>query len=428
MGLARLTAHPQPDAGEAGRPALLERAEEALARGAPEGTGEARSCLEALDRELLASLCLQEAGRFRDGKRAALGGLRPYVCYRHALLRRLRARGRRIDAELLRALYGAGSPRLILLATHACQLRCEYCRVRRFPGRMTPAVAEAGVRWLLGGLRQEVELQFFGGEPLLAFDIVQRAAVLAASLAARSGKRVRFLLTTNGITLPERALQFFRDHEFAIEFSCDGRMATQLRQRRAVGSRDYSEALARNLERLRTAGVDYQVIAVVTPENVGRMQDEFRYLAALGHRRIQLNYALGRFWDAGATARLFAGMRAVCALADGLGIEFVNRSARRREPVVLNSELTVDCDGAVFRETGVCLEEDFRSMKDRFFVTRAAEAGLFDAHGSTQFDNMALLMGAYGRGRLRKVLLNNLELGLRFSRQPPWGGPRPGTG
>ncbi|MBI5241260.1 MAG: radical SAM protein [Elusimicrobia bacterium] len=387
---------------------LLQDAEAALGQG---GFGEARGRLDELDRSVLLRLS-------RDDSR--LEQLRPYVFYRRALLARLRARGVRVGPELLRALFAAGSPRLILLVTHACQLRCAYCRVRRYPGRMSPQTAEAGIRWLLGGLRREVELQFFGGEPLLAFDVVRRAASLAARLAARAGKTARFLLTTNGLSLPDAALDFFREQGFRLEFSCDGDYSTQLRQRRAAGGRDYYARLARNLERLRGAGVDYQVIAVLTPENVGRVEEEFRYLAGLGHRRIQLNYALGRFWNARQEAALFAGMRRVSELAGELGVEFINSSSQRREPVVLNSELTVDCDGEVFRETGVCLEEDFRGMKSRFLVTRLGDAGLFDAHASTQFDNLALLVGAYGRGRLRRILLNNLDLGLRFDRRPPW--------
>jgi pyruvate-formate lyase-activating enzyme len=387
---------------------LLKAAEARLAEG---GFAEARACLQELDRTLLLKLA-------RDDSR--LKELQGWVFYRRALLRRLGERGVRAGPELLRALFAAGSPRLILLVTHACQLRCAYCRVRRYPGKMSPQTAEAGVRWLLGGLRREVELQFFGGEPMLAFGLVRRCVSLAARLAARAGKTVRFLLTTNGLSLPDEALGFFRERGVRLEFSCDGGYTTQLRQRRAAGGRDYYAALARNLERLRDAGVEYQVIAVVTPENIGRIEDEFRYLAGLGHRRIQLNYALGRFWSARQEAALFAGMARICRLADELGVEFVNRSSQRREPVVLNSELTVDCDGEVFRETGVCLEEDFREMKSRFLVTRVPEAGLFDAHASTQFDNLALLVGAYGRGRLRRILLNNLALGLRFDREPPW--------
>ncbi|MBI5881810.1 MAG: radical SAM protein [Elusimicrobia bacterium] len=421
---------------------LLSRAEGLLSRhrGAASldagEAGQVRACLETLDRGLLAGLWKTEldgAGAVGDGARGTgktgggrAGRFMDWLFYRKGLLHRLKADGARVDRDLLRTVYGnAGSPRLILLVTHSCQLRCAYCRVRRYPARMTCEVAEAGVRWLMAGLRSEAEIQFFGGEPLLALDVVRRATLLAESLAERSGRRPRFLLTTNGLALSDKALRFFRDHRFSLEFSCDGTYGTQLSQRRAAGGRDYYGRLSRNLESLRAAEVPYQVIAVVTPENVSRMLEEFRFLAELGHRRIQLNYALGRFWDEASSAELFRQMGRVSGLAREMGVSFVNEEAARREPVVLNSELTVDCDGEVFRETGVCLEEDFREMKKRFLVTRVGgaargRAGLFDRHGSTQFDNLALLAGAYGRGELRRTLLNNLAIGLRFLREPPW--------
>ncbi|MBI5622589.1 MAG: radical SAM protein [Elusimicrobia bacterium] len=403
---------------------LLKRAEALLLehRGASSldaaGSGEVRAILSTLDRALLAGLWKAEA----SGQGS--GGYMEWLFYRKALLERLKAFGVRLDRDLLKTVLGsAGSPRLILLVTHSCQLACAYCRVRRYPARMSAKTAEAGVRWLMGGLRSEAELQFFGGEPLLAMDTVRAATLAAEEQALRSGKKARFLLTTNGLALDDKALLFFRDHGISLEFSCDGTYATHLSQRRAAGGRDYYARLSRNLAALRTADIPYQVIAVVTPENVARLGSEFRFLADLGHRRIQLNYALGRYWDDAAASELFRQMGAVAESAERTGVTFVNAQTARREPVVLNSELTVDCDGEVFRETGVCLEEDFRAMKRRFRVCRLARAGLFDRCASTQFDNLALLAGAYGQGDLRRTLLNNLAIGLRFLRNPPWGKP-----
>lgn len=400
----------------------LGRAEGLLASGSGPALGEARGLLESLDRGLLEALWRGESAREAAGAPAGLGGLGPFVFYRRALLRRLKARGVRLDPALLRSVCGgATSPRLILLVTHACQLRCGYCRVRRYPARMAPETADSAVRWLLGGLRSEVQLQFFGGEPLLNLPVVRRATALAERLAGERAKRVSFLLTTNGLAVTGEVLGFLREHRVAVEFSCDGGYRTQLSQRRAAGGRDYYAALASNLEALRRAGVSYQVISVVTPEGVGRLEEEFSTLARLGHRRIQLNYSLGRLWEPRAARRLREGLRRAAELAGELGLELVNRDPCRREPVVLNSELTVDCDGGVFRETGVCLEEDFREMKARFSVVRLKDAGLVDGYGSTQFDNLAQLVNAYSGHELRRVLLNNLRLGLDLARRPPWG-------
>ena len=135
----------------------------------------------------------------------------------------------------------------------------------------------------------------------------------------------------------------------------------------------------------------------------------------MGHRRIQINYALGRHWTDAQAGALRESMDRAAILARRLGAELVNLTVKRREPVVLNSELTVDCDGTVYRETGVCLEEDFQEMKKRFRVADVRNAGLFETYGATPFDNFAILASAYGRGGMRRTLLSNLELGRSFA-------------
>jgi sulfatase maturation enzyme AslB (radical SAM superfamily) len=394
----------------------LAAAEEALAGASRDGGFAARRRLAALDAVLLEALRRAEAapdGSPAAGRRRELAG---YAFYRRRLLARLAARGARPGPDALRALYaGAASDRLILLVTHACQLRCAYCRVRKYGATMTDEAARAGVRWLMGSLRDEVELQFFGGEPLLALPLVRRTAGFAREAAAAAGKRVRFLLTTNGLALDDAAAAFLKENEVSVEISCDGTMGAQDSQRPTARGDGSWELLRAGLERLRGAGVDYQVIAVVLPEDAARAHERLEALAALGHRRIQLNYALGRRWTEENQILLRASLERAAESARGLGVEFVNATARRREPVVLNSELTVDCDGRVFRETGICLEEDFQDMKARFGVTDARTAGLFESYGTTPFDNLALLASAYGRGPLREILLSNLELGMSFS-------------
>ncbi len=386
---------------------LLGRAEELLALGSWARAG---ACLEALDRALLA--CLRSLERMEPG--GAGRELMGYAFYRRGLLERLVRQGA-FAPELLRALYGSSSSgRLILLVTRACQLRCSYCRAWKHPSRMSLPVAEAAVRLLFRSLREEVELQFFGGEPLLAFQVVRQATILAESLARRSGKKLRLLLTTNALALSREALDFLRERGFFLEASCDGSRRTQLAQRAAPGGLDYYDRLLGNLERLKSSGVPYQVTMVVLPERAGELLAEFRHLARLGHRRIQVNYALGCPWGPEQASGLLRQMQEAARLASAMGVELVNMSSRRREPVVLNGELTVDCDGGIFRETGLSLEEDFQAMKERFFVEEVARARFPEYYGATPFDNLALLTRAYGRGRLRGIVLNNLELGIRL--------------
>lgn len=410
-------------------PELLARAEAAFAR---REFREAVARLAELDEALLNAWVAAEKSRGEAAARAA-AGIEAYAFYRRGLLRRLAARGgARIGPEALSALFqDSGGCRIFMFVTHECQLRCSYCHVTKNPARMSPEMVDAGVRLMLRSLRAEVEFHFFGGEPMLAFDVVKRATLLAESLAARQRKKVRFLLTTNGIELGDDELRFLKDHRFTVEFSCDGAHESQLRQRAPAGGRDYYARLQENLARLRAAGVPHNVITVVMPKTAGSLFEKFRYLADLGHRRIQINYALGSLWSRGARALFFREMEAAANWAEEKGIEFTNMTASRREPVILNGDLTLDCDGTLFRgpvlfNGGLTRETDGRRIREAsaaesyakvrelFFAGRIEGALLPDYYGATQFDNFVSLTQAYrGRPRSRAVILDNIEMGLR---------------
>ena len=90
----------------------------------------------------------------------------------------------------------------------------------------------------------------------------------------------------------------------------------------------------------------------------------------------------------------------------------------RREPVVLNAELTVDCDGGIYLESGICLEEDFFEMKDKFLVTNLKKAKNINLYSSTIFQNFYRLSRIYAavNPQFRKIILNNIILGRKFDR------------
>ena len=119
---------------------------------------------------------------------------------------------------------------LVLHLTDACNLGCHYCYYRQ-DGQaskksrpMTPAVARKAVDFLLahsGGL-EEVVIVFFGGEPLLNFDLISFAVGYAREKALEKGKKIEFAITTNGTLLTDRIIGFLHEHSIGITVSIDG--------------------------------------------------------------------------------------------------------------------------------------------------------------------------------------------------------------
>ena len=376
--------------------------------------------LDTLDKMLFSILLNREMMLFKGKSRKEAAELdrilSRYWDYRNLILNRIARSGNLKGEMLLERLYPPPT-RLILLLTHACQLKCRYCRVRKFSGSMPEEIALKAVDLLFTSNRPDLQLQFFGGEPLLRFDLVKKAVEYAAKLNRKQKRRLTFILTTNGIALTPEKVDFFKKHKFLIECSVDGEIENQLKMRSPVDGVDYYSRLLENYKYLFRCGVAHYSISVVMPGNVSHMYENFRHLVKLGFRRLQMNYSLGFFWPQADIMKLFEQTAKITGyLKDRKDIEFINKTSIRREPVVLNAELTVDCDGGVYLESGICLEEDFADMKRKFLVTHIRKAKNISLYASTPFQNFYRLSKVYSdaKPKFRKIILNNIFLGKRY--------------
>ena len=371
-----------------------------------------------IDAALIAALHRLELWRLAGKKNTAVSALEKLVergaFYRTGIVAALAGKNLRRANGLRKWLYAdCMGQRLVCLVTHSCQLRCRYCRVGKYPAQMSEKVLKRALEFLFSAQSPQVQLQFFGGEPLLRFELVRYGARLARKMEENTGKKIGLLLTTNGLLLDEKKALFLKKHGFTVEISCDGTMASQLHSRRSPdGKAAYARLLA-GLDAARRLELDYYVIMVVSPDRVERLRQDYFHLASLGHRKIQINYALGVEWTQQQMLSFLRQLERLRRDSPG-GAQCVNLLYTRREPVVLNSELTADCDGLLLRETGTCLEEDFKRMRERFCAGNIFSPGAdMTALAFSRFDNFRLLAKAYGeeKPQLRRVILNNLKMG-----------------
>lgn len=131
---------------------------------------------------------------------------------------------------------------LCLHVAHTCNLNCEYCFAAqgKYHGERALMSFEVGKRALdflveSSGTRHNLEVDFFGGEPLMNFDVVKRLVAYARSIENEKGKHFRFTLTTNGMLIDDDVIDFANREMDNVVLSLDGRKEVNDRFRKTVG-------------------------------------------------------------------------------------------------------------------------------------------------------------------------------------------------
>ena len=182
---------------------------------------------------------------------------------------------------------------LILHVTEACNLRCTYCYQAEAPDReaggaqqaMSREMAQQAVDFLFehSGPLEELVIVFFGGEPLLNFDVIRFVVDLATEKAKEAGKRVGFALTTNGTVLTDEVVRFLDEKEIGITVSMDGYQEIHDRYRRFSHDRPSYAIILPKVKRLLERPHSRPVVARVTvAEQAGRVREILRHLIGLG--------------------------------------------------------------------------------------------------------------------------------------------------
>lgn len=171
---------------------------------------------------------------------------------------------------------------LCLNIAHDCNLRCRYC----FAGQggygqwrmlMSFDVARRAVDFLIAhsGPRQHCEMDFFGGEPLMNWHVVQQTVAYVREQEKKHNKIIKLSLTTNGMLLDEEKVKYLTDNHIALILSLDGRKENHDRMRPGVHGEGTYDRVLKNLQYCvaHRDGEEYYVRGTYTKYNLDFTQD-----------------------------------------------------------------------------------------------------------------------------------------------------------
>ncbi len=186
---------------------------------------------------------------------------------------------------------------LCLHIAHDCNLRCSYCFASTGDfgkGRklMPPEIAKKAIDFVIkrSQNRRNIEIDFFGGEPLMAFDTVKETVKYAKEQAEIHGKTFRFTLTTNGVGLNDEITEYINSEMSNIVLSLDGRREVNDRMRKTVngqGSYDIIVPKFKKLVDARDNDKDYYVRGTFTRENLDFV-DDVLHIADMGFDQLSI--------------------------------------------------------------------------------------------------------------------------------------------
>ena len=173
---------------------------------------------------------------------------------------------------------------MCLNVSHDCNLRCEYCFAGKGDyeqGRMVMN-EETGLKaidFLLenSGDREFLELDFFGGEPLMNFDVVKKVVKYARSKEEEYGKTFRFTITTNGMLLTDDKIEYINKEMSNVVLSIDGRREVNDRVRTRVDGTGCYDRIIGNFQKLveQRGDKEYYVRGTFTKYNKDFAEDVY---------------------------------------------------------------------------------------------------------------------------------------------------------
>ena len=191
---------------------------------------------------------------------------------------------------------------LCLHVAHTCNLNCHYCFAAqgKFHGEASLMSFETGKRALdflveHSGTRRNLEVDFFGGEPLMNFEVCKQLVAYARSIEEAAGKHFRFTLTTNGIGITDEVIEWANKECYNVVLSLDGRKEVNDRFRKDLAGNGSYDRIVPKFQKLVKArgGKNYYMRGTFTHYNTDFTNDLFHMADDLGFTELSMEPVVG---------------------------------------------------------------------------------------------------------------------------------------
>jgi sulfatase maturation enzyme AslB (radical SAM superfamily) len=279
---------------------------------------------------------------------------------------------------------------LSFIVTDDCNFKCSYCFQNKEKKYMDLSTLEKSIDFFYPYLDDNVDIIFFGGEPLMAFDKIKYGVQKLSELNREGAKTFLYNVTTNGMLMNEEMLEFFNRHRFELMLSFDGLTQDMARQ---SGTLKTLEALIGKIQTY--PHIDFAMNSVFTPETVGSLSESFKYILEFGVGELLLSTSSIEPWD-----------------NESLN-EFEEQLAQLSTLLLDNYKTSKEVPVTLFREPENQRERSFicAAGRDRISITPDGELwGCYLFHDYLKEKRGSKDFGAYSLGKLEEFKENHQTL------------------
>ncbi len=191
--------------------------------------------------------------------------------------------------------------RLEMFLTENCPLRCDYCFVegKNNYKRMSRETAMKAVDFLIreSADKEDVNIIFFGGEPLLEFELMKEITEYSGSEAKKAGKKITYDITTNGVLFTDEILKYFHQKGIKFLLSIDGDAETHNRHRKTVDGKGSYELVMEKFPMMKKYQPWMGAKLTVHPDTAHKITDNVIHLSKRGFNQFIIGAASGVEWD-----------------------------------------------------------------------------------------------------------------------------------
>jgi sulfatase maturation enzyme AslB (radical SAM superfamily) len=188
---------------------------------------------------------------------------------------------------------------LTFILTENCNYRCSYCYQQKGNRVLKKSTIKNALEFFFPYLHEESYIHFYGGEPLLHFDLIEYAVNFIQDLNAEGKRTIRYTISTNGSLMNDEITNFLSQHQFSILLSFDGLAQDITKQKGSLGQ---IVTIIKKLNKI--PSIELEINSVFTQKTIGYLTKSIQFINGLGVPKMEFALSHTIPWEKSQLTRL----------------------------------------------------------------------------------------------------------------------------